>query len=139
MRRSPLHLLHRAEQVANRLFEDGALGFITPRQLAVLIAVSENEGLNQTDVVKHTGIDRGTMVEIVPRLLRKGLLQRRRSRTDTRAKVLRLTDEGRLLLAAADPVAGDLDAALLRALPPTQREPFVRALQTVVRNLEAGR
>ena len=43
MHRSPLHLLHRAEQVADRLFEDGALGFVTPRQLEVLIAVSESE------------------------------------------------------------------------------------------------
>ena len=136
MRPSPLHLLHRAEQVANRLFEDGALGFTTPRQLAVLIAVSENEGLNQTDVVKRTGIDRGTMAEIIPRMLRKGLLQRRRSRTDTRAKLLRLTDEGRLLLAAAEPVARNLDAALLQALPQAQREPFIRALEAVVRALE---
>jgi DNA-binding MarR family transcriptional regulator len=95
--------------------KDGALSFVTPRQLAVLIAVSENEGLNQTDVVKRTGIDRGTMAEIIPRTLRKGLLQLRRRRTDTRAKVLRLTDEGRLLLAAADPAARNVDAALFQA------------------------
>jgi MarR family transcriptional regulator, temperature-dependent positive regulator of motility len=137
MRRpSPLHLLHRAEQAANRLFQDGAIGFVTPRQLAVLIAVSENEGLNQTDVVKRTGIDRGNLGEIIPRMLRKGLLQRRRSRTDARANVLRLTSEGRLLLAAADPVARNLDAALLQALPQAQREPFMSALEAVVRALE---
>jgi DNA-binding MarR family transcriptional regulator len=104
--------------------------------LAVLIAVSENEGLNQTDVVKRTGIARGTLTEIIPRLLRKGLLQRRRSRTDTRTKVLRLTDEGHLLLAAADPAARNLDAALLQALPPVHRDPFVKALRAVVRALE---
>jgi DNA-binding MarR family transcriptional regulator len=104
--------------------KDGALSFVTPRQLAVLIAVSENEGLNQTDVVKRTGIDRGTMAEIIPRTLRKGLLQLRRRRTDTRAKVLRLTDEGRLLLAAADPAARNVDAALFQALPPVHRAPL---------------
>ena len=136
MRPSPLHLLHRAEQAANRLFQDGAIGFVTPRQLAVLIAVSENEGLNQTDVVKRTGIDRGNLGEIIPRMLRKGLLQRRRSRTDARANVLRLTSEGRQLLAAADPVARNLDAALLQALPQAQREPFMNALEAVVRALE---
>jgi DNA-binding MarR family transcriptional regulator len=76
------------------------------------------------------------MVEIIPRLLRKGLLHRRRSRTDTRAKVLRLTDEGRLLLAAADPAARNLDAALLQALPQAQRKPFVKALRAVVCALE---
>jgi hypothetical protein len=56
--RSPTHLLHQAEQAAGKLFAATAMGTTTPRQLAVLIAVSENEGLNQTAVVKRTGIDR---------------------------------------------------------------------------------
>jgi hypothetical protein len=50
--------------------------------------------------------------------------------------VLKLTDEGRLLLASAEPVARNLDAALLQILPPAQREPFLKALRTVVRVLE---
>jgi hypothetical protein len=88
--RSPTHLLHQAEQAAGRLFAARAMGSTTPRQLAILVAVSENDGLNQTDVVQRTGIDRSTLTEIISRLLRKGLLQRRRSRVDTRAKVLPL-------------------------------------------------
>ena len=68
--------------------------------------------------------------------MRKRLLQKRRSREATRAFVLKLTDEGRLLLAAADPVARNLDAALLQALPPALREPFMTGLGAVVRALE---
>lgn len=136
MRPSPHHLLHRAEQVADRLFEDSALGFVTPRQLEVLIAVAADEGCNLVAVAERTGIDRSTTTELVRRLMRKGLLQKRRSRQDTRIFVLKLTDEGRLLLAAADPVARNLDAALLQALPPARREPFMKALRAVVRSLE---
>jgi MarR family transcriptional regulator, temperature-dependent positive regulator of motility len=136
MRPSPLHLLHRAEQVANRLFEDGAIGFVTPRQLAGLVAVSKSEGCNLVAVAERTGIDRSTTTELVQRMVRKGMLHKRRSRQDTRTFVLKLSDEGRLLLAAADPVARNLDAALLQALPPAQREPFVKALQAVVHALE---
>ena len=136
MRPSPLYLLHRAEQIADRLFQDGALGFTTPRQLAVLTAVAASEGCNLTTVMERTGIDRSTTTELVQRLVRKGLLQKRRSRQDTRAFVLKLTDEARLLLAAADPVARNLDAALLQALPLAQREPFMKALRAVVRALE---
>jgi DNA-binding MarR family transcriptional regulator len=36
----------------------------------------------------RTGIDRSTLGQIAGRLVRKGLLQRRRSRKDARAKVL---------------------------------------------------
>jgi DNA-binding MarR family transcriptional regulator len=136
MRPSPLHLLHRAEQIADRLFQAGALGFVTPRQLAVLIAVSESEGCNLTAVIERTWIDRSTTTELVQRLVAKGLLQKRRSRQDARTFVLKVTDDGRRLLAAADPVARKLDAALLEALPPAQREPFMKALDAVVRALE---
>src|SRR5262245_37161271 len=96
--RSPMHLLHQAEQAAGKLFTANVIGTITRSQLAVLVAVSENEGLNQNDVVKRTGIDSATLGAIIPRLLRKGLLRRRRSRGDARAKVLHLTDKGRRLL-----------------------------------------
>jgi DNA-binding MarR family transcriptional regulator len=89
MRRSPLHLLHRAEQAADQLFLAGALGFITPRQLAVLIAVSESEGGNISYVIERTGIDRSTTSELVGRMARMGLLQKRRSRQDARSWVLR--------------------------------------------------
>jgi MarR family transcriptional regulator, temperature-dependent positive regulator of motility len=136
---SPVHLLHQAEQAAGKLFAKSAVGSITPRQLVVLVAVSEDEGLNQTELVERTGIDRSTVAEIIPRLLCKGLLQRRRSREDTRAKVPRPTDEGRRLLDAAEPVAENVDGLLLAVLPKTQREPFLAALQAIVRNLEAAR
>lgn len=139
VRRSPTHLLHQAEQAAGKLFAANAMGFITPRQLAVLVSVSENEGLNQTEAMERTGIDRSTLAEIIGRLVRKGLLQRRRSREDARAKMLRLTDEGRRLLNAADPVAQNVDALLLAVLPAAQRKPFLAALQAIVGHLEAAR
>lgn len=62
-------------------------------------------------------------------MVRKGLLQKRWSRQDTRTFVLKL-------LATAEPVSRNLDAALLQALPAAQREPFVNALRNVVRALE---
>jgi DNA-binding MarR family transcriptional regulator len=137
--RSPTHLLHQAEQAAGRLFAARAMGSTTPRQLAILVAVSENDGLNQTDVVQRTGIDRSTLTEIISRLLRKGLLQRRRSRVDTRAKVLSLTDKGRRLLEAPRPMESNVDARLLAVLPIAHRKPFLAALQAIIRNLEAAR
>jgi MarR family transcriptional regulator, temperature-dependent positive regulator of motility len=135
--RSPTHLLHQAEQAAGRLFAVNAMGSTTPRQLAILVAVSEYEGLNQTEVMQRTGIDRSTVADIIRRLVRKGALQRRRSWQDPRAKVLRLTDEGRLLLNAA--LELNVDKLLLAALPLAERKPFLAALQAIVRKLEAAR
>jgi DNA-binding MarR family transcriptional regulator len=135
--RSPTHLLHQAEQAAGRLFAANARGSITPRQLAVLVTVSENEGLNQTEVAERTGIHDASVAQIISRLVRKGLLKRRRSREDTRTKMLRLTHEGRRLLEAAEPMARKVDGLLLAVLPQAQRKPFLAALQAIVSYLEA--
>src|SRR5688572_708168 len=67
--RSPIHLLHRAGQCAEDIFR-AEMGDrdLTPRQLAVLTATSEDEGLSQTGLVERTGIDRSTLADMVRRL-----------------------------------------------------------------------
>ena len=81
LEQSPIHLLHRAGQCAGEIFltEMGAAD-LTPRQYAVLVTVSLWEGLSQTELVEKTGIDRSTLADIVRRMLKKGYLQRRRTK-----------------------------------------------------------
>jgi hypothetical protein len=45
--RSPIHLLHRAIQAAADIFAAEMKDDLTPRQLAVLVTVANNEGLSQ--------------------------------------------------------------------------------------------
>jgi len=100
------HLLHRACQVADSVFneEAGKTG-LTTRQFAVLVAVAGNRDISQTGLVQVTGIDRSTVAEIVKRLLRRGLIKRKRTRLDARAYAVRLTEEGEALLREAEPAA----------------------------------
>ena len=77
------------------------VGDLTPRQFAVLVTVSQNEGLSQTHLVERTGIDRSTLADIVRRMLKKGLLQRRRTKEDARAYAVKLTEEGWRVLRSA--------------------------------------
>lgn len=124
-----LHLLHRAQQAADEAF---AAAFadtgLTPRQLAVLVVVGEREGTNQVGLVDATGIDRSTTADLVRRLMRKGLIARRRARHDARSNVLRLTDEGKSLLESFRLRAAEVDQILLGVLPEAGRAGFVEAL-----------
>ena len=114
--RSPIHLLHRASQGVTDLFAKEIKSDLTPRQLTILRVVAQNEGCSQTNIVEHTGIDRSTMAEMVLRLVKKGMIERRRSRRDARAYVLKLTDEGRRILKNAEPLAKRVDEKILRVL-----------------------
>ena len=99
LQRSPIHLLHRAGQCAEDIFHaEIKEADLTPRQLAVLITVAGNEGGSQTAIVERTGVDRSTLADIVRRLQKKGLLQRRRTKEDARAYAVKLTDAGRRVL-----------------------------------------
>ena len=83
---SPTHLVHRVAQCAGDVFDAQTKEHdLTARQIAVLTTVAENEGLSQTGIVDRTGIDRSTLADLVRRLQRKGLLERRRTKEDARA------------------------------------------------------
>jgi DNA-binding MarR family transcriptional regulator len=136
--RSVVHLLHRAGQCAADLFAaEITEADLTPRQLAVLVAVAGSEGDNQQELTDTTGIDRSTMADIVRRLQRKGLLQRRRTPEDRRAYAVKLTDAGRRVLGVAGPAARRVDDRLLRVLPDRQREAFMAALASIVETLRS--
>jgi DNA-binding MarR family transcriptional regulator len=134
--RSPIHLLHRAGQCAGDIFQ-AELGErdLTPRQFAVLVTVAHNEGLSQTNLVDMTGIDRSTLADIVRRMLKKGLLQRRRTKEDARAYAVKLTEEGWRVLKAAEPMAKRVDDRILAVLSGAQRDRFVQDLNTIVEAL----
>jgi MarR family transcriptional regulator, temperature-dependent positive regulator of motility len=136
--RSPIHLLHRAHQAVGQIFAAGMrTNDLTPRQLAVLVAVAENEGLSQTDLVGRTGIDRSTLADVVKRLKGKGLLQRRRTKEDARAYAVKLTEEGHKVLRTAEPLAKRVEERILDALPAKRRAEFMSALASIVSTLEA--
>ncbi len=108
---------------------------LTPRQYAILLTVSQNEGLSQTQLVELTGIDRSTLADVVHRMLKKGLLQRRRTRDDARAYAVKLTEEGNRVLKTHDPLARRVDERILGSLPAAQRDRFLQDLNAIVQTL----
>ena len=129
--RSPAHLLHRAGQVATALFDHAVPGTLTPRQFAVLTAIAQYDGANQTILTAATGIDRSTLSDVVRRLTQQGYVQRQRSEEDARAYVVRLTNEGRDLVRVAGPKVARTEQKLLACIPQARRASFVEALHSI--------
>lgn len=130
---SPLHLLHRLRQCAGELFQAEMNGIdLTPRQYVVLVAASQKDGLSQQEIIDTTGIDRSTISQVVQLMIRKGLLKRRRAKTDARAYSITLSDHGRDVLEAAEPNVRRIDEALISALPPERAAEFIDSLRTII-------
>lgn len=136
---SAIHLLHRAGQCADDLFASHiGITDITPRQFAVLKALSISEDPSQSALVEKTGIDRSTMADIIRRLVGKSLVQRRRTRRDARMYAVRLTEKGKAALETAEPAVRQTDDRILSAIPAAQREQFLRALTKIVDTIGPG-
>lgn len=136
---SPVHLLHRAGQRAAEIFDNAVGGKgLTPRQYAILLALSENEGVSQTDLVERTGIDRSTLADVVRRMIKKGLVLRRRTKEDQRAYAVRLSEKGRIALNETIAAANAADQRVLAALSADKRKVFLEAL-TAVANADVAR
>lgn len=130
---SLLDLIHRTSQILEDRFARTLRGEVTPRQLAILRAAHAMPGMSQTGLVDTTGVDRSTASEIIKRLVKRGLLKRRRSRSDARAYIVDLTPDGRRVLDEADPVLMAVEVELLDAVPQPQREVLIATLETMVR------
>ena len=137
LKKSPGHLLRRAQQYAHDLHATavGADG-PTPRQFEVLHVVSKNDGLSQTDLVNATGIDRSTLADMIARMLKKGLLSRSRTKEDARANAVSITAAGKRVLSGAMSGVAKADAGALAVLPKAQQGAFMKALAAYAEALD---
>ena len=130
LERSTFHLLKRAAQHATNLHA-GTIDKhgLTQRQFAVLLAVSENDGLSQTMLVALTSIDRSTLADLVGRLIAQGYIRRKRDKNDARRNVLKITAPGRRALQTAGPAIAKVDRKLTSLIPKEHRKSFRAALK----------
>lgn len=137
LRKSPGHLLRRAQQYAHDLYAD-AVGQDgpTPRQFEVLHVVAGNAGLSQTDLVRATGIDRSTLADMIARMMKKGLLSRSRTKEDARANAVSITASGRRVLNSAMSGVARAETAALNVLPKSQQAGFMKALSAYAEALD---
>lgn len=103
----PGHLMRRCHQIAVATFiADCEPWDLTPLQFGVLGAVEKPGPQDQASLGGLLALDRTTVAAVVRNLEGRGLVRRRPSPTDGRAKIVEITPEGSSLLAAC------LDAAL---------------------------
>src|SRR2546429_1097015 len=90
----PGHLLRRAVQVMNQLWDEEVSHTITSPQFAALNALYSEPNLDQRTLGQRISLDRSTMAEVVSRLSARGLIRTERDTRDGRRKTITLTSKG---------------------------------------------
>jgi DNA-binding MarR family transcriptional regulator len=129
----PGHLLRRALQVMNLLWDQEVSHTITSPQFAALNALYKEPKLDQSALGQRISLDRSTMAEVVTRLRARGLINTERDIRDGRRKKITLTPKGVRTVRQLIPRTHQMTGRLVGSLDPDERAELMRMLMTVVR------
>jgi len=127
-------LAHRAAEALGQSFNKVArdAGLSDLRDWLVLALIGDGTPRTQLEIATQLGIDKSTLVPLLDRLERDGLIVRTVSERDRRARIPQTTPAG---VAMVKTVAIARDAAIddrLAAIPPAQRASFHAMLWSIV-------
>jgi len=129
----PGHLLRRAVQVMNLLWDVEVSHTITSPQFAALNALYAEPNLDQRSLGQRVSLDRSTMAEVVSRLSTRGLIRTERDSKDGRRKTISLTTRGLHTVQQLIPRTHTMTDRLVGPLDARQRDDLLRLLTAVVK------
>lgn len=135
----PGHLLRRALQAMNLLWNHEVSHVITSPQFAALNALYAEPAIDQRTLGERISLDRSTMAEVVARLCVRGLITTARDSQDGRRKTIRLTPKGLTTLQHLIPRTHAMTRSLVGALDAKEEADLLRLLTAVVRSNERRR
>jgi DNA-binding MarR family transcriptional regulator len=128
----PGHLLRRAVQVMNVLWNEEVSHTITSPQFAALNALYCEPNLDQRTLGQRISLDRSTMAEVVSRLNARGLIRTERHPSDGRRKTINLTQKGLQSVKQLIPRTHAMTNRLVGPLDEKQRDDLLGLLTKVV-------
>jgi len=123
------HLIRRLNQISVSVFQDHlkAAGYdLTPVQYACLATLEQRPGIDQATLAGLIAYDRATIGTVLDKLETKGLIVRKTSPRDRRAREMFLSETGRALYQAVTPLVQDAQFLMTEGLEPGERDDFLR-------------
>ncbi|MFC0200494.1 MarR family winged helix-turn-helix transcriptional regulator [Paracoccus rhizosphaerae] len=128
--------LRLAQILSYRKFEESFTDHgVAPRYLGLLGIVRANPGQLQNRLAEAVGLQRSSLVAILDRLEKEGILERRPIPDDRRAKGVWLTEHGESVVAVLSRAALEHEEGLTRGISPADRMRLIDMLGQVIDNL----
>jgi DNA-binding MarR family transcriptional regulator len=135
----PGHLLRRAVQAMNVLWDHDVSHVITSPQFAALNALYREPHIDQRTLGDRISLDRSTMAEVVGRLRARGLIRTARDSRDGRRKTIQLTPKGLRTVQHLIPRTHVMTRKLVGSLDQAEQAELLRLLTGVVSSNERRR
>ncbi|MCW5770399.1 MAG: MarR family transcriptional regulator [Rhodospirillaceae bacterium] len=125
------HLIRRTHQRVAALYAIEIGRDLPSPQFSVLLTVYQNPGLAQIGLINRIGIDRSTISSLVQRLVKRGMLTRKRVAGNQRTDKLFITERGIAAVEAAIPGAVRVHKRVTEIVPRRLLPSFLEALKTL--------
>ncbi|MGD9862173.1 MAG: MarR family winged helix-turn-helix transcriptional regulator [Pseudodonghicola sp.] len=112
---------------------------LAPAQFMVLLELWQEDGLSQAELIARLDVEQATMANTLARMERDGLILRRPSPTDGRARLAHLTDRARALREPAVAAAQAQNARALAGLGPEETRQFIAMMKKVIASMQKDR
>ncbi|UWQ97499.1 MarR family transcriptional regulator [Rhodobacteraceae bacterium M385] len=132
----PGHLIRRLQQISVSIFSERMRSEgidMTSPQFAALAILEEHPGIDQATLAGLIALDRPTIGGVIDRLAAKGLVARKVSETDRRAKQLALTPEGKAMVARMRPLVEATQSKVLDGLTADEQAQFTALAEKITR------
>jgi DNA-binding MarR family transcriptional regulator/N-acetylglutamate synthase-like GNAT family acetyltransferase len=100
-------------------------------EVRVLYEIAHRDEITAAELSKDLGLDAGYLSRILRDFSRKGLVEKRPSKSDGRQSLLRLTKKGQKEFATLNARQNDEVGAMLNKLSPAERSRLVESMQTI--------
>ncbi len=118
---------HEITRACNRVYKRFG---VTYHQFQVLrILEQADEPLPQGTIGEHLMVSRANLSGLIDRMVAGGLVQRRSTRKDRRVVLIVLTDRGRSVLRAVEPMRDTVETLLMAGIPRDEAEHVVDVLE----------
>ena len=112
---------------------------IVPGQFPALLALWEQDGQTQRELVEKLDIEQATMANTLNRMERDGLIKRVDHPTDKRAKVILLAEKAKSIRDEAYAAASTVNDMALAGLSVEERKRFIDYMQRTIHTIQESR
>lgn len=109
---------------------------LTTSQWCVLKLLSEADNITQVEIANRLNTDKMTIGEIVDKLINKGLIERKRSTTDSRRYCVYILEEGKRITSIIEKYAIKINEKALCGFDKNEIEQLMIYLERINKNFE---